>query len=85
MCCNLCIPASIEVNKKSVKHDFTFDQVFRPNSMQQDIFELVSPLIQSALDGYNVCIFAYGQTGECSIDSTSRELGRNRLLDDLNF
>ncbi|XP_031641217.1 protein claret segregational [Contarinia nasturtii] len=52
-----------EVNKKPVKHEFNFDQVFRPNSIQEDIFELVSPLIQSALDGYNVCIFAYGQTG----------------------
>lgn len=58
------IPASIEINKK-IKHDFSFDQVFPPNSEQQDIFELVSPLVQSALDGYNVCIFAYGQTGKC--------------------
>lgn len=48
---------------KVIKHDFSFDQVFHPNSLQNDIFEMVSPLIQSALDGYNVCIFAYGQTG----------------------
>lgn len=62
------IAASVDMNKKSVKHEFSFDQVFRPNSIQEDIFELVSPLIQSALDGYNVCIFAYGQTGECFIN-----------------
>lgn len=50
-------------SRKLVKHDFSFDQVFHPKSRQEDIFELVSPMIQSALDGYNVCIFAYGQTG----------------------
>ncbi|XP_061389246.1 protein claret segregational [Musca vetustissima] len=44
-------------------HTFTFDQVFHPSSGQESIFEMVSPLIQSALDGYNICIFAYGQTG----------------------
>lgn len=47
-------------NRKQTKHDFAFDQVFDPNTTQDDIFETVSPLIQSALDGYNVCIFAYG-------------------------
>lgn len=50
-------------NGKRLKHDFSFDQVFHPQSTQSDVFELVSPLIQSAFDGYNVCIFAYGQTG----------------------
>ncbi|XP_035777713.1 protein claret segregational-like [Anopheles albimanus] len=45
------------------RHEFSFDHVFHARTRQEDIFENVSPLIQSALDGYNVCIFAYGQTG----------------------
>lgn len=28
-----------------------------------DVFEDTAPLATSVLDGYNVCIFAYGQTG----------------------
>lgn len=52
-----------ENKNKSGAHTFSFDHVFHPNSKQEDIFEMVSPLIQSALDGYNICIFAYGQTG----------------------
>jgi kinesin family protein C1 len=44
-------------------HAFTFDRVFGPESQNQDVFEEISQLVQSALDGYNVCIFCYGQTG----------------------
>ncbi|CAN0464364.1 unnamed protein product [Ascophyllum nodosum] len=41
---------------------FEFDRVFKQDSSQGSVFEAVSPLVTSVLDGYNVCIFAYGQT-----------------------
>lgn len=42
---------------------FGFDQVFRPDSTQNDVWESVEPLVQSVVDGFNVTLFAYGQTG----------------------
>lgn len=42
---------------------FTFDRIFTPDTANTDVFEEISQLVQSALDGYNVCIFCYGQTG----------------------
>ena len=33
------------------------------NTSQENVFEEVSDLVQSALDGYKVCLFSYGQTG----------------------
>eukprot|EP00951_Prasinocladus_malaysianus_P031727 scaffold305855_cov44-Prasinocladus_malaysianus.AAC.1 len=42
---------------------FNFDRVFTSSTSQSQIFAEVSELVQSALDGYNVCLFSYGQTG----------------------
>ncbi|XP_072943758.1 protein claret segregational [Epargyreus clarus] len=69
---NVLDACSIEVEKIELlnsarkgksQHSFTFDGIFTPHSSQEDVFAEVSPMVQSALDGYNVCIFAYGQTG----------------------
>ncbi|KAK7401681.1 hypothetical protein VNO78_13353 [Psophocarpus tetragonolobus] len=45
------------------KKTFKFDAVFGPQAEQADIFEDTAPFATSVLDGFNVCIFAYGQTG----------------------
>ncbi|XP_010254592.1 PREDICTED: kinesin-like protein KIF3B isoform X2 [Nelumbo nucifera] len=47
----------------STKKTFKFDRVYTPKDGQADVFADASPLVISVLDGYNVCIFAYGQTG----------------------
>ncbi|XP_047167234.1 kinesin-like protein KIN-14A [Vigna umbellata] len=46
----------------NAKKDFEFDRVYGPHVGQAELFSDVQPLVQSALDGYNVSIFAYGQT-----------------------
>ncbi|PON84753.1 Kinesin-like protein Kca1/Kca [Trema orientale] len=44
------------------KKDFEFDRVYGPHVGQAELFNDVQPLVQSALDGYNISIFAYGVT-----------------------
>jgi len=41
---------------------FSFDSVFSPGT-QEEVFEDCRDLVKSAVDGHNVTIFAYGQTG----------------------
>ncbi|GFR41254.1 hypothetical protein Agub_g1929, partial [Astrephomene gubernaculifera] len=43
---------------------FTFDHAFGPNTTQEHVYqEVVSPLVESCFDGFNVTVLAYGQTG----------------------
>ncbi|XP_023953998.2 kinesin-like protein Klp61F [Bicyclus anynana] len=43
---------------------FTFDRAFPPLATQVEVYqEVVSPLIEEVLAGYNCTVFAYGQTG----------------------
>ncbi|KAJ0242042.1 Kinesin-like protein KIN-14A [Hirschfeldia incana] len=44
------------------KKEFEFDRVYGPHVGQASLFSDVQPFVQSALDGSNVSVFAYGQT-----------------------
>lgn len=49
--------------------NFRFDRVFKPGSMQSEIFDFTAAIpnsrnvVEDALNGYNSTIMAYGQTG----------------------
>ncbi|CAH2986056.1 unnamed protein product [Chilo suppressalis] len=48
----------------SLTKKFTFDRAFGPHAKQVEVYqEVVSPLIEEVLAGYNCTVFAYGQTG----------------------
>lgn len=49
------------VDNKGKVSTFELDSVFGPESTQQGVFDNVKDLICSVVDGFNVCIFAYGQ------------------------
>ncbi|XP_063168890.1 kinesin-like protein KIFC3 isoform X2 [Candoia aspera] len=55
--------AVLHLMHKGKLASFELDKVFRPEATQEDVFREVQALITSCIDGYNVCIFAYGQTG----------------------
>uniref|UniRef100_A0ACD5VCL2 Uncharacterized protein n=1 Tax=Avena sativa TaxID=4498 RepID=A0ACD5VCL2_AVESA len=44
------------------KKDYEFDRVYGPHIGQGELFHDVQPFVQSALDGHNISIFAYGQS-----------------------
>jgi hypothetical protein len=43
--------------------EFNFDCAFGPRSSQHSVYEEVEPLLPRLLEGYHLCVFAYGQTG----------------------
>ena len=54
---------NLSIENHSKNHDYKFDKVFAPSAGQEIVFGEVSEFVQSALDGYHVCLFSYGQTG----------------------
>ncbi|KAK9093348.1 hypothetical protein Syun_028259 [Stephania yunnanensis] len=69
------------------KKVFKFDSIFSPQANQAEVFEDTAPFATSVLDGYNVCIFAYGQTGTgktFTMEGTEEARGVNyRTLEEL--
>ena len=64
-----CVAVQPELNQiildaKPEQKLFTFDWVGGESTTQEQIFDVVGkPMVQTCLEGYNCCIFAYGQTG----------------------
>nr|GMD04703.1 kinesin-like protein KIN-14U [Ipomoea batatas] len=85
-------PLSVEserilVRSGASRKEFGFDKVFPQEANQEDVFVEVEPILRSALDGHNVCILAYGQTGTgktYTMDGTSEAPGIiPRVLEEL--
>ncbi|ONL92878.1 Di-glucose binding protein with Kinesin motor domain [Zea mays] len=77
----------IVITNGGTKKTFKFDRVFTPKDDQDIVYADASPLVTSVLDGYNVCIFAYGQTGTgktFTMEGTESNRGVNyRTLEEL--
>ena len=54
---------TVKLDTKYGPKAFSFDASFGSGASQESIFEDTKRLVQSSVDGFNVCIFAYGQTG----------------------
>jgi len=64
--CALKFPSKTEIILDSMAGKPTtvdFDKTYGPDTEQAAIFEDTKEVIMSVLDGYNVCLMAYGQTG----------------------
>ncbi|KAL1220847.1 Kinesin-like protein KIN-14U [Cardamine amara subsp. amara] len=56
-------PDNIVIRSAGTRKEFEFDKVFHQSATQEEVFGEVKPILRSALDGHNVCVLAYGQTG----------------------
>ena len=68
----------VDTNKKTEKGAenllFAFDHVVPSTGSQDEVFDIVRPVVNDALLGYNSTIFTYGQTGSGKDDTRTRAL-----------
>ena len=58
---------------------YSFDRVYDASSTQEGLYsELVGPYAAKMHSGYNVTVFAYGQTGTCKTYTVLGEAGEGR-------
>lgn len=61
--CQVPNPTSLTIESAQGKKLFVFDRVFGDREDQDDVWEYVSESVSSFVQGYNVSILAYGQSG----------------------
>jgi hypothetical protein len=72
--------AVMPIRDEQRKQTFKFERVYNRNATQMDVFEETArPSVLAALDGYNVTIFAYGQTGTGKTYTMEGEMARSDL------
>ena len=59
------------------EHAFHFDKIFGTSSTQPEVFSHVESFVESAIDGYNSTIFAFGMTGSGKTHTITGEKGEN--------
>lgn len=61
--CNVTSNTSLSVEAAQGKKLFVFDRVFGEDILQEGVWEYLSESVNSFVQGYNVSILAYGQSG----------------------
>ncbi|KAK9780350.1 putative Kinesin motor domain-containing protein [Seiridium cardinale] len=67
------VPTKKYNGEELLDKNYDFERVFTQNEGNKVVFEEISQLVQSALDGQKVCIFCYGQTGSGKTFTMSSE------------
>jgi hypothetical protein len=61
--CDVSSTTNLAIQSAQGKKLFVFDRVFAEETTQQGVWEYVSGSVDSFIQGYNVSILAYGQSG----------------------
>lgn len=63
-----CVWAKTRINKNkslfSASDEYKLNYIIEPDRNNEDVFAMMKPLLLSAIEGYNICIIAYGASGK---------------------